>query len=179
METITNFSMVDIFIFDIDGCIMPDIFPNIKEIQIDNKIIEFEYKKKASNVSLYPEFIEFYKKNCTNSLAVYFLTGRKQKYYGRITQSQLKPLKIYKHYSIKHFPDNKPHISKEYFHWKAKTIKGIMNQWFHDSVRYHIYDDVEDIFPFIFREIPHVEGEYNCNLIQEQDDWVHIINLEL
>jgi len=113
MEPKTNFSMIDIFIFDIDGCIMPDIFPNIKEIKIDNKIADHEYTKKASNVSLFPEFIEFYKKNCPNSLAVYFLTGRKQKYYGRITQSQLKPLKIYKRYSIKHFPDNKPHISKD------------------------------------------------------------------
>jgi len=53
-----------------------------------------------------------------------------------------------------------------------------MNQWFHDPARYHIYDDVEDLFPIIFQEIPRVEGDCNCNLIQEQDDWVHIINLE-
>lgn len=142
--------MGQIFIFDIDGCIMPNIFPLNKETKKDDDSLNQKLVKRASDISLFPEFIEFYKKNCVESLAVYFITGRKQKYYGEITESQLKPLKLYKNYIIKHFPDNKPHILKEYFHWKAKTIKDIMNQWSQDSVRFHMYDDLEDLCPIIF-----------------------------
>ena len=165
--------MGDIFIFDIDGCIMPNIFPLIKESKKVDERINQEIVKRASDISLFPEFIEFYKQNCTKSLAVYFITGRKQKYYGKITESQLRPLKIYKNYTIKHFPDNKPHILKKYFLWKAKTIKDIMNQWSHDSVRFHIYDDLKEIFYLITKEVPPIVRNYNCKLIQEQGDWIH------
>lgn len=170
--------MGDIFIFDIDGCIMPDIFPLINETKKNNEHINQEIVSKASDISLFPEFIEFYKRNCAKSLAVYFITGRKQKYYGKITESQLKPLKIYKDYIINHFPDNKQHILNEYFHWKAKTIKEIINQWSHDSIRFHIYDDLEDLFPIISKEISLGIRDFSCKLIQEQNDWIHNINTE-
>lgn len=170
--------MGDIFIFDIDGCIMPNIFPSINGTKIDEEYINQEIEKKALNISLFPEFIEFYKKNCVKSLAVYFITGRKQKYYGKITELQLTHLKIYKEYIIKHFPDKNLHILKEYFQWKAKTIKDIMNQWSQDSTRFHIYDDLEDLFPIILKEIPTIDSDYKCKIIQGQEDWIHNINIE-
>ena len=173
MELRLEFSMSDIFIFDIDGCIMPNVFPIIKDAKNENKTINQENVKEVSKLSLFPEFIEFYKRNCRDSLAVYFLTGRKQNYYGKITESQLKPLKIYKNYIIKHFPDKKSHDLKEYFHWKTKTIKNIMNQWSQDSVRFHIYDDLEELFPLIIKEISAIVRNYDCKLIQEQGDWIH------
>jgi len=80
---------------------------------------------------------------------------------------------------IKYFPDNKSHILNEYFHWKAKIIKNIMmNQWFQDSARFHIYDDLEDLFPIIFEKISATSKDYKCKLIQEQGDWIHYINIE-
>jgi len=164
--------MGDVFIFDIDGCIMPNIFPLIKDTQMEDDRITQDILKKASNISLFPEFIEFYKQNCAKCLAVYFITGRKRKYYEKITESQLQPLKNYKNYIIKYFPDNKPHILKEYFHWKAKTIKNIMNQWSKSSVRFHIYDDLEELFHLITKEVPPIVRNYNCKLIQEQGDWI-------
>ena len=178
MEYRTILSMGNIFIFDIDGCIMPDIFPNIKEVKNDNKAINHEIKKKSSSISLFPEFIEFYKSNCLESLAVYFLTGRKQKYYGKITETQLKPIKIFKDYIIKYFPDNRALILEEYLQWKAKNIKDIMNQWFQDSVRFHIYDDLNDLFLRISREISPILREYNFKLIRKQADWVHKVKVE-
>lgn len=173
MELRLEVSMSDIFIFDIDGCIMPNAFPIIKDAKNENDAKNQEILKKASKLSLFPEFIEFYKKNCAKSLAVYFITGRKQKYYGKITESQLKPLKIYKNYLIKHFPDNKSHNIKEYFHWKANAIKRIINQWPQDLVRFHIYDDLKDLFPIIFQKISPKIKNYKCRLIQKQLDWCH------
>jgi len=170
--------MGDVFIFDIDGCIMPNIFPLIKDTQMEDNRITQDILKKASNISLFPEFIEFYKQNCAKCLAVYFITGRKRKYYGKITESQLQPLKNYKNYIIKYFPDNKSHILNEYFQWKAKIIKNIMNQWSQDSARFHIYDDLEDLFPIIFEKISATSKDYKCKLIQEQGDWIHYINIE-
>jgi len=173
-----TFSMGNIFIFDIDGCIMPNIFPFVKDIKIENEINNQEIIKKASNLSLFPEFIEFYKRNCRDSLAVYFLTGRKQKYYGKTTEKQLKPIRIYKNYIIKHYPDKKTYTLTEYFQWKVDNIKEIIIKWLSYDVKFHIFDDLEDLFPILFREIPHIATEYNCKLIQEQSDWAHIAKVE-
>lgn len=170
--------MGDIFIFDIDGCIMPNIFSTVDKTKMDDETIIQSRIDRFTDISLFPEFVEFYRKNCTVSLAVYFITGRKRKDYGKITEFQLTPLKIHKDYKIKHFPDKKPHILKVYFHWKAKIIKSIMEKWFKDSIRFYIYDDLEDLFPIIFKEIPAVNNDYKCKLIQGQEDWIQNINIE-
>lgn len=170
--------MGDVFIFDIDGCIMPNIFPVIEEVQNDKEIINKKIIKKAFYISVFPEFVEFYKKNCVESLAVYFLTGRKQKYFRKITESQLKPIENYKNYIIKYYPDKKPHTLKQYFNWKVNSIKQIMNQWAQDFVRFHIYDDLEDLFPFIFREISPDNRNYKCKMIQGRTDWIYKTNVK-
>lgn len=174
MELRFVYNMGDIFIFDIDGCIMPNIFPLVEEIQNDFEIKNQEIIKKVSNLSLYPEFIEFYKNNCKNSLSVYFVTGRKTKYYKTITETQLKPIRIYKNYFIKFFPDNKSRDLKEYFKWKVNILKDIINHWSDDIVKFHIYDDFKALFPLISKEISPQTNDYNCNLIQEQADWDQI-----
>lgn len=72
-----QYLMGEVFIFDIDGCIMPNIFfIHDKSIKSTNNSNQKNIKN-ISKLSLYPEFIGFYKINCSRSLAVYFLTGRK------------------------------------------------------------------------------------------------------
>jgi len=170
--------MGDVFIFDIDGCIMPDIFSTDKKSITSNNNSNRENVKIISQLSLYPEFLKFYKNNCTKSLAVYFLTGRKQTAYGNITEKQLRPLQFYKNFVIKYYPEEKPHKLKEYFRWKAESIKAIMNQWNQDFLRFHIYDDLEDLFPIIFQEISPKIKDYNFQLIQTQADWNHKAKIE-
>lgn len=178
MELRLEVSMGDIFIFDIDGCIMPNVFPIIKDAKNENETINHEILNKASKLSLFPEFIKFYKRNCVKSLAVYFLTGRKKKYYKQLTEKQLEPIKSYKNYLIEYFPDDKPYTLKKYFKWKANSIKHIMNQWTQDFVRFHIYDDLKELFPIIFQEISPKIKDYNCKLIQKQTDWIHKAKIE-
>ena len=74
--------MGDVFIFDIDGCIMPNVFPLITESKKDDENINQEIVKRASDVSLFPEFIEFYKKNC-NTIRRPSRTGAPDYLYSR------------------------------------------------------------------------------------------------
>ena len=159
----------NIFIFDIDGTVMPNLF-NLRSKTLVNQIFQ---------LSLYPEFVEFYKNHCPKSVAVYFITGRKQKDYGMITEKQLRPLKRYKEFTITYFPEDKPHELEEYFIWKASSIKKIMNQWNNEITRFHIYDDLEGLFPVIFQKISSKVHFYTLNLIQAQVDWNNKSRLEV
>ena len=133
----------NIFIFDIDGTVMPNLFTLNSKTPLNQ----------ISQLSLYPEFVRFYKNYCPKSLAVYFITGRKQRDYGMITEKQLGLLKRYKEFTIMYYPEDKPHELEEYFIWKATSIKEIMNQWNSEIVQFHIYDDLEGLFPVIFQKI--------------------------
>jgi len=173
MQPQLQYIMGDVFIFDIDGCIMPNIFSIQEKSKKSNSNSNRENMKNLSQLSLYPEFLKFYKINCPKSIAVYFLTGRKQRDYGTITEKQLRPLQSYKNFAIKYYPEGKPHKLTEYFKWKAISIKVIMNQWKQDFVRFHIYDDLEELFPIIFQKISSKINDYNVKLIQTQADWNH------
>ena len=151
----------NIFIFDIDGTVMPNLFTLNSKSPLNQ----------ISQLSLYPEFVEFYKEHCSKSLAVYFLTGRKQRDYVMITEKQLRPLKRYKEFTMIYYPNDKPHELEEYFIWKATTMKKIMNQWNSEIARFHIYDDLEGLFPVIFQKISSKVHFYTLNLIQTQVDW--------
>ena len=169
MELQLRCMVSNVFIFDIDGTIMLNQFSLERKTALNQ----------ISQLSLYPEFIEFYKTYCSKSLAVYFLTGRKQRNYGFITEEQLRPLRRYKEFTIKYYPDDKPHELEEYFIWKASSIKEFMNQWNNNVVRFHIYDDLEGLFPFIFQKIPSKVHFYTLNLIQAQVDWNNKAAIEI
>lgn len=166
-----NRHMKDIYIFDIDGCIMPNRFQNFTEAMDLSENLNHIIKDKITNLSLFPEFLEFFKLNCVKSSAIYFITGRKQKEYGKITERQLGPLKKYKNFLLKFYPDDKPYIKKEYFNWKYNTITRIIEYHHNDFENIHIYDDFEDVI-FKLREISTLNHKIHCNLIQKQRDWI-------
>ena len=167
MEFQLRYMTSNVFIFDIDGCIMPNVF-SLKEKTSVHAL---------SLLSLYPEFVEFYKNYCSKSLAVHFITGRKQRDYGMLTEKQLRPLKRYKEFRIKYYPEDKPHELEDYFIWKTTSIKEIMNQWNNEIARFHIYDDLEGLFPIIFQEISSKIHIYKLNLIQAEVDWASKPNI--
>jgi hypothetical protein len=162
MELQLGYMASNVFIFDIDGCIMPNVF-SLKEKTSVHAL---------SLLSLYPEFVEFYKQCCPGSLAIYFLTGRKQTEHGEITEEQLKPLRSHKEFTIIYYPKNKSHNPEEYFQWKADSIKAIMNQWDNPKVRFNVYDDLEGLFPVLHRKVSRNLKDYRIMLIQSRADWI-------
>ena len=162
MELQLRYMVSNVFIFDIDGCIMPNVF-SLKE-----KTSVYA----LSLLSLYPEFIEFYKQCCPKSLAVYFLTGRKQAEHGQITEEQLKPLRSHEEYTIIYYPEGKSHSPDEYFQWKADSIKAIIDQWDSGTVRFNVYDDLENLFPVLNRKFSSKLKNFHIQLIQNRADWI-------
>jgi len=162
MELQQRYMASSVFIFDIDGCIMPNVFSLKAKTSV----------QALSLLSLYPEFVEFYKQCCPGSLAIYFLTGRKQAEHGEITEEQLKPLRCHEEYTIMYYPEGKSHGPEEYFQWKADSIKALMNQWDKGRVKFYVYDDLEDLFTVLYREISPTLRDYHTQLIQSRADWI-------
>lgn len=164
-------NMADIYIFDIDGCIMSNLFQNFADDSDISENLNNSLKEKVTNLRIFPEFFNFYKLNCVNSSVIYFITGRKQNEYGEITKRQLSALKKYKNFFLKFYPDEKSHIKKEYIDWKYSIITRIIDYHRKDSKNIHIYDDFEDLISRL-REIISLNLKIHCNLIQKQTDWI-------
>ena len=99
----------DIYIFDIDGCIMPAIISNSED---NNHSREKTVKDSINNgqkIKLYPDFINYYKKNCERAKSIFFITGRKKSEFGSLTEVQLKPLNKIQRYQIIYYPEGKGH----------------------------------------------------------------------
>ena len=162
MELQLRYMALSVFIFDIDGCIMPNLFSLTGKTSVHS----------LSLLSIYPEFVEFYKQCCPRSQAIYFLTGRKQAEHGEVTEEQLKPLRNHEDFTILYYPEGKFHDPNEYFEWKANSIKAIMNQWDNPKVRFYVYDDLEELFPILLRNISPKLKDYRLQLIQSRADWI-------
>jgi len=171
---------VVINIFDIDGCIMKDVFSN-KELNIED--IK-RTRKLLADIEPYPSFINYYKTKCSedNVIQNIFLTGRREKDYGEITRNQLK--KVDKIYIAVHFyPKNLRHIPEDYFPWKVKKIEELVsffvkvNKDFDEiyeektKVIVNVYDDLNRYFKDLKSSKDH---KYNCFHIRKEKDWNEI-----
>jgi len=114
------------YIFDIDGCIMPAIISNSDDNNHTRKKIVKESINKGQKIKLYPDFINYYKKHCERAKLVVFITGRKKSEFGSLTEVQLKPLNKIQRYQIIYYPEGKGHKLDEYFEWKVKKIEEIL-----------------------------------------------------
>jgi len=166
-----NRNMADIYIFDIDGCIMPNLFLNFTEDSDNSGTLNSNLKDEVARLDLFPEFIEFYRHNCINSLAIYFITGRKRKDYDKITEQQLFLVRKFKNFSLKFYPDDKSHIKKDYFVWKFEMITNIISQYRQSYANFYIYDDFKDII-FTLKKLNSFHHNIHCTLIQAKTDWI-------
>ena len=174
--------MREVYIFDIDGCIMPPIFSNFNSNESRKNIVK-EAIKNGNNVNLYPTFIEFYKKYCIQAESVFFITGRKKSEFGLLTENQLQSLPNTKAFQIIYYPEGKSHKMRKYFTWKVKKIKEIIKNIINtknfsknsqENVKFNIFDDMNDYFIKV-REFENkwdtqiqltlIEGENNWNLL--------------
>jgi len=175
--------MKEVYIFDIDGCVMPPIFTNFNIGERRANLVK-EIIKNGNNVKLFPSFIEFYKKHCTQAEYVYFITGRKLSEFGKLTADQLKALNDIKKFQVVYYPERKGHRIKKYFAWKVKKIKKIIKDCikrensyenFKRGVKFNIFDDMNDYF----QKIRRMEGKWriqiHITLIDSENDWNHII----
>ena len=121
-----NYCRKEVYIFDIDGCIMPNIFNEINFflyfLKKANKL-----NKRATQIQIYPSFVKYYKKHCKKAELVVFLTGRKFSEFGEITRKQLKKLENFKNFNLIFYPESKKHQLKEYLKWKTQNILDIIN----------------------------------------------------
>ena len=174
--------MREVYIFDIDGCVMPPIFSNFNSNESRKNIVK-EVIKNGNNVNLYADFIKFYNKYCTQAELVFFITGRKKSEFGTLTENQLKYLATIKDFHVIYYPEGNSHKIKKYFTWKSKKTKEIIkntikknnfNSNSNGNIRFSIFDDMNNYFPKI-REFENkwdiqiqltlIEGENNWNLL--------------
>ncbi len=150
--------MKEIFIFDIDGCVLPQVFPNIYKNNAPNEDFMNEALKKGEGVSLFEDFVKFYEKHCKNAHHVFFMTGRQKRYFGEITEKQLFPLKKIKEFDIIYYPEEKSHDAEEYFNWKIESLEEIFkkqqkalasNLNGRNALMFRIFDDMDEYFPAI------------------------------
>ena len=170
----------NVFIFDVDGCIMPNIFKNYGwDGDQDRETVIREVNKFGKNVPLFPNFIEHYKKFCKDALKIYFITGRQEEDFKELTLHNLQSiLDIQYDFTIIWYPPDKKHKAKTYFKWKIRRIKKIMEGYEKSSrkyglkLSYYIYDDWVDYFSQIEKYTKKHKISYFLGKRQSNEDWM-------
>lgn len=174
--------MREIYIFDIDGCVMPSIFKNFNSGEPRKKIIS-DAIKNGIQANLYPEFIEFYKKYCRQAEAIYFLTGRKNKEFGKLTKNQLQILADFRDFHVIYYPERKSYKSRQYFAWKVKEIRKIVRnniirisieENLNETIKFNIFDDMSDHFPKIRQITEILDHQIQLTVIESDNNWNHL-----
>lgn len=115
-----------IWIIDINGCIIPSNFPNIKkEAQSENEIRDIidQANNKGKYTYLHTEFIVFYRLCISEKDKLFFVTGRKESHFKDLTEEQLKEIKYNK---IFYYPEELDHTEQLYLGFKEYRINKII-----------------------------------------------------
>jgi len=162
-----------IYIFDIDGCIMKEFFPN--EFTKDGIAIHdiFDYILKGYDVRVHDEFTRYWQENVRNIDEVYFVTGRQRSLFGKLTYYQLQPFFLdgfnYKAPEIKFYPEDGKYDPKYYFNWKLNTISNLINK----ESKILVFDDNCGYF----KDLENLNGyDITCHEVKEEDDWRRLRN---
>ncbi len=172
--------MKEIFIFDMDGCVLPSMFPNIHENghsreELINKVLE-----NGNRTTLFPEFITFYETHCKAAESIYFMTGRQKSDLGELTETQLSSLKEIKPFQIIFYPESKSHVENEYFNWKVARMREIFNNYINTEVSndssktsysFKIFDDMPDYFPRVKEIADNLGLNITLQAINGPEDW--------
>ena len=175
--------MKEVYIFDIDGCVMPPIFSDFKIYESRENTI----KKIVDNtdyIKLFPDFIRFYDKYCKNAEMIFFITGRKGSEFGKLTENQLESLSNIKNFQIIYYPEKKSHKIRKYFSWKVKKIRKIIknaanSKTFKDDdekiIKFNIFDDMDGYFSKIEDYATHYGVQAHLSLIENDKSWNYLL----
>ncbi|MHA1916225.1 MAG: hypothetical protein ACW97V_17890 [Promethearchaeota archaeon] len=162
--------MKEVYIFDIDGCVMEPNFPNLPNSETQEKIVE-EAIHNGNGIKLYPDFIKYYKKFCSHAESIFFVTGRKKSDFGELTEKQLKPLVKLKNFNIIYYPESKPFNLPTYFEWKLKEIKKILKSSLTENYTFYIFDDMDDHFPKLRKIAKKYDIRLQLKVIENEMSW--------
>ena len=173
----------EIYIFDIDGCVMAPIISDFNDNHSSRKETVDEALNNGHTIKLYPDFIKYYKRNCESSESVILITGRKKSEFGKLTESQLKPLNKIKRFHIIYYPEGNEHESDVYFEWKIKKVQGLINNNRKDQSNeynklrfFKIFDDMDDYFPKIKKLSEKFGVKVKFYLINGKNSWLSLNN---
>jgi hypothetical protein len=169
--------MKNVFIFDIDGCIMSDLFKNFSfppKSEEERRFIIKDVNEKGRNVQLYPNFLRYYANNCMDGENnVFFVTGRKRKDFSILTEKQLSVLNcFYKPFDVIYYPEEKEHNKLEYYTWKITKIFELTNK---QEDCYIIFDDLTEHFIILFDYATLFNLNFECHEVKSNDDWKNLI----
>jgi hypothetical protein len=173
--------MEEIYIFDLDGCVMPPIFSNfVDRRKSRDKLVDY-VEKNGYKVSLFSSFLRFYEKHCRNAKSIIFITGRKKSEFGKLTDSQLNPLTTIKSYNIIYYPEEKVNRAQEYFDWKTEEIEQILKREIENSLNYKenfkvkIFDDLVKHFPRLKKIAKNLDLRVAFFKIKGEKSWTSLI----
>jgi len=175
--------MREVYIFDIDGCVMPPIFSNFNDNESRKNLVK-EVIKNGNNVNLYPAFINFYEKYCIQAESVFFLTGRKKSEFGTLTENQLQSLTNIKEFHVIYYSEGNSHKIKKYFTWKANKIKEIIKNTINrknfsldslENVKFNIFDDMNDYFLRIRKLEDKWHIQIYLTLVANENSWNQLL----
>lgn len=149
--------MSKIFIFDIDGCILESVFPNLmpsnQHPDAQEQVVK-EVNEKGWDVKLYPEFLRFYYNNCTYRDLISIVTGRQEHRFNKLTYHQLQELR---YDELIFYPKEGIYQKDIYLSWKCSMIQKLLKKGF----KILIFDDHDDYFDDID---PH--GKYDISYFE-------------
>ncbi len=175
--------MREVYIFDIDGCVMPPIFSDFDNNETREKIVG-DAVHNGNGIKLFPDFIKYYKKYCIQAESIFFITGRKRSEFGKLTDNQLRPLVDIKTFNVIYYPEAKPHKISKYFDWKAKNIKVIIKdttkrKHFNISKKkkftFNIFDDMNDYFSKIRKFGDKRNIQIHLTMIENENSWNQLL----
>ncbi len=175
--------MRDVYIFDIDGCVMHPIFSNFTNDKTREKIVG-DAVHNGNGIKLFPDFVKYYNKYCVQAESIYFITGRKKSEFGRLTDNHLRPLVDIKPFKVRYYPEAKLHKIRKYFNWKAKSIKAIIkstNNTKHFNISpkknftFNIFDDMNNYFSKIRKFEDKWDIQIHLTMIENENSWNQLL----
>ncbi|MCP6718647.1 MAG: hypothetical protein KJI71_00260 [Patescibacteria group bacterium] len=175
--------MREVYIFDIDGCVMSPIFPETNNEKTREKIVG-DAVHNGNGIKLFPDFVKYYKKHCVQAELIFFITGRKKSEFGRVTDNHLRPLVDIKPFKVIYYPETKQHRIRKYFNWKAKRIKVIIkstNNKKHFNIptkknfTFNIFDDQNNYFSKIRKFGKKRDIQIHFTMIENENSWNQLL----
>jgi hypothetical protein len=175
--------MREVYIFDIDGCIMSPIFPESHNEETREKIVG-DAVYNGNGLKLFPDFVKYYKKYCIQAESIFFITGRKKSEFGRLTDNHLRPLVDIKPFKVIYYPEAKPHKIRKYLKWKAKGIKAIIKSTTNkksfnistkENFTFKIFDDMNDYFLKVRKFGDKRDIQIHFIMIENENSWNQLL----